>query len=299
MKRGINSKNIIKKSFMALIYATINIVRKPLLILTLLILSLAFLAILSLPDKYLHVIFCDVGQGDAILATLGTNQILVDGGPDDKVIFCLSRHMPFWDRKVEIVVNTHPQEDHYRGLVDVLRKYQVGTFLRPEVEGTSAGWEALKAELHKRNVTQNYAGAGQKIRISGLSFDILYPSESLIGGDLNEYSVVGILSYWNFDTLLTGDIIPPATDMAAQSVRPVEVLKVPHHGSKNGLTPKLLKLAAPKLAVISVGKNNRYGHPHEEVIQMLREVGEIRVLRTDVDGEVEIVSDGQKWWVDK
>lgn len=275
--------------------------RKYLLVLLGLVTGLLLIFLISLPDKNLHLVFCDVGQGDAILATLGTTQMLVDGGSaNGRVLYCLSRHMPFWDRKVEIVVNTHPQEDHYGGLVDVVRKYQVGMFLRPDVEGMSVGWEVLNAELRKRNITQNYAKAGYKIHTNGLHFDIFNPSSSFDATpprDLNEYSVVGNLSFGEFDALLTGDIIPPATDeLASRITREVEVLKVPHHGSKNGLTQGLLEAASPKLAVISVGKNNRYGHPHSEVLRLLGSWGG-RTLRTDLDGEVEIISDGKRWWV--
>lgn len=261
-----------------------------------LILALGILALFSLPDRNLHFIFCDVGQGDAALVTLGTSQILIDGGPGSKVLSCLSRHLPFWDRKIEVVLLTHPQEDHFGGLVDVMRRYQVGTFLRPEVEGTAAGWQVLLTELNKKQTKQNYARAGTKIRYSNLQFDIFHPPESFIGTDINDYSVVGQLSFGQFDALLTGDISPSTISMFLDRVRSVEVLKVPHHGSKNGLTKELLEKSDPKLAVISVGKNNRYGHPHGEITRLLGEWGS-RVSRTDLDGEVEVVSDGQKWWV--
>lgn len=273
--------------------------RKYLLVFIGLAVSLLFLALLSLPDRNLHLIFCDVGQGDAALITLGTTQMLIDGGPDNKVLSCLSRHLPFWDRKIEVVLLTHPQEDHFGGLVDVVRRYQVETLLRPEVEGTAVGWQILLAELHKRNVTQDYAKLGTKIRYSKLQFDIFHPSASLRASppeDLNEYSIVGQLSFGQFDALLTGDIIPSAIPTFLDVIKPVEVLKVPHHGSKNGLTKELLEKSDPKLAVISVGKNNRYGHPHQEVISLLNDGG-FGVMRTDIDGEVEVVSDGQKWWV--
>lgn len=262
---------------------------------------LVLLALFSLPDKNLHLVFCDVGQGDAILATYGAKQILVDGGPDNKVISCLGKHMPFWDRKIEVVIVTHPQEDHYGGLVDVVRRYNVGFFLRPEVEGTSAGWQTLISELASKKIDAQFAKTGDKIRISNLHFDILHPtvaSGQISFSDLNEYSVVGNLTFGEFDALLTGDIIPPASDLVAENVTGAEVLKVPHHGSKNGLTEKLLQAANPKLSVISVGKNNRYGHPHEEVMKLLGSLG-ARVMRTDLEGEVEVVSDGHRWWVVK
>lgn len=273
--------------------------RKAVLAGILLVISLAFLALLSLPDRNLHVVFCDVGQGDAILVTRGTTQMLVDGGPDNSVLSCLSSHMPFWDRKIEVVLLTHPQEDHFGGLVDVVRRFKVGVFAHPDVEGTAAGWKVLKEEIARHAISDKTVHAGDTIRFTNIHFDIINPSTSLGTSpprDLNDYSVVGTLSFGEFDVLLTGDVTPKAIQLFLDSVREVEMLKVPHHGSKNGLTRELLEKSSPQLAVISVGKNNRYGHPHEEVIGLLADWG-VRVLRTDKDGEVEVVSNGESWWV--
>ncbi|MBI2405427.1 MBL fold metallo-hydrolase [Candidatus Microgenomates bacterium] len=274
-----------------------------------LLISLVVLSLLSLPDRNLHVIFCDVGQGDAILATYGTTQILVDGGPDSKVLSCLSRHMPFWDRTVEGVLLTHPQEDHFGGLVDVVRRFEVGVFAHPDVEGTAAGWKVLKEEITRHAISEKTVHIGDIIRFTNIHFDIFNPSTSSFdpelrteglgtspSRDLNDYSVVGTLSFGQFDVLFTGDISPKMIPLFIDKISPVEVLKVPHHGSKNGLTRELLEKSHPVLAAISVGKNNRYGHPHSEVIRLLDDWG-IRVLRTDKDGEVEVVSDGERWWI--
>jgi len=89
-------------------------------------------AVAALPDKNLHVVFCDVGQGDAVLVKMGTSQVLVDGGPDNKVLECLARNMPFYDRRIEVVILTHPQADHMNGLVDVLERYTVLRFINPK-----------------------------------------------------------------------------------------------------------------------------------------------------------------------
>ncbi len=265
----------------------------------LLLLSLLILALFSLPDRNIHVVVCDVGQGDAILVTYGTIQMLVDGGPDKRVLDCLGRHMPFWDRRVEVLVNTHPQLDHFGGFIDVLKRYRVDILARPEVDGQGAEWGKFMGEIREMGVTEKKIATGDTIRYSNLHFNILNPQVGYVGTDLNEYSVVGNLSFGSFDVLLTGDIIPPVID-GIGGIRPVEVLKVPHHGSKNGLTKTFLEKSSPKLAVVSVGKKNSYGHPHKELLEMLRVMGEIRgmmVMRTDLDGEIEMVSDGKSWWV--
>ncbi len=276
--------------------------RKYILALFGLLAALLFLALFSFPDRNLHVIFCDVGQGDAILIMQGKTQMLVDGGPDKSVLSCLGSHMPFWDREIEAVLVTHPQDDHFGGIVDVVRRYNTHTLIHPGIDGPAKGWSALKDELKSRAIKETIVSAGDKIRFTNLYFDILSPPKSYrgndppVGGqDLNEYSIVGNLSYGEFDVLLTGDVLPRVIPLFIDEVREEEVLKVPHHGSKNGLTKELLEKSRPQLAVISVGKNNRFGHPHKEIMRLLGDK-DIRVLRTDVDGEVELVSDGERWW---
>lgn len=261
-----------------------------------LILNLLVLFLLSLPDRKLHVFFCDVGQGDGIVITYGTMQMVVDGGPDPSILSCLERSMPFWDREIESVVVTHPQEDHYGGVVDLVRSYKVKMFIAPDVEGESAGWKILKDELSRRKIIQKTIKENDIIRFSSLRFDIYNPISNFRSKDINNYSIVGVLAFGDFEVLLTGDIIPPLSDQVANRVKDVEILKVPHHGSKNGLTPVLLESSLPELAVISAGKKNRYGHPSQETLDLLESKG-VKILRTDINGTVEVVSDGKRWWV--
>lgn len=289
---------------------------------------LVFLAAFSLADGKLHIVFCDVGQGDAALIYRGSTQILIDGGPDNSVLSCLSRHMPFWDRKLEIVTMTHPQEDHYGGLIDVVRRYDIGLFAAPGVDNDTAGFRTLEREIEDKRVKVMSLASGDILRNGMLQIETIWPSGEWLAGDegyggnkgdegkvlglfttardLNEFSLVQKISYGGFDALFTGDIEPPVTDIVAGDLpafagsyggvkEAVEVLKVPHHGSKNGLTRGLLEATRPKIAVISVGKKNRYGHPHKEALRIIGEMGDIRVLRTDLDGEVEIVTDGKNW----
>lgn len=285
---------------------------------------LVFLAAFSFADGRLHLVFCDVGQGDAALVYRGSTQILIDGGPDSSVVSCLSRHMPFWDRKLEIVTMTHPQEDHYGGLVDVVRRYKVGLFLAPPVDNKTTGFKTLKKEIENKRIRVISPKSGDILRSGMLQIETIWPSGEWLAGDggyegyggnkgdegkvlglftttrdLNEFSLVQKISYGDFDTLFTGDIEPPVTETIADLLggrAGIEVLKVPHHGSKNGLTEKLLEAVSPKLAVISVGKKNRYGHPHKETLKLLSEKA-IKTMRTDLDGEVEIATDGRRWWI--
>ena len=280
------------------------------------------------PDQKLHIVACDVGQGDGILIYLGQTQILVDGGPNGSIIGCLERHMPFWDRSIELVVLTHPQSDHYGGLINVFENYEVGTLLASEADSSTAGYGVLKEVVGSKGVLVVNPRGGMKMRLGLMSLDVVWPQQSVIArsecdvaisgdcfatarndnsgvlgtvdypGDLNDLSVVTHLRYGEFDVLLTGDIGPKVIDeiVASGRVGDVEYLKVPHHGSKNGLTQELLNAVTPEIAVISAGVKNRYGHPHREVIEMLRQAG-IDVYRTDEEGDVEVVSDGESFWI--
>src|SRR3990167_3816083 len=108
-----------------------------------------WLAVLALPDNRLHVVVCDVGQGDAILVSYKTTQMLVDGGPNKAVLGCLARHMPFYDHRIEVVVLTHPQADHMNGLIDVVKRYTVLQFIKEPVENNTDGYRELMRLLEK------------------------------------------------------------------------------------------------------------------------------------------------------
>ncbi|MCK5505797.1 MAG: MBL fold metallo-hydrolase, partial [Thermodesulfovibrionia bacterium] len=264
-----------------------------------------WLAVLAYPGQQLSLIACDVGQGDSILAVYGETQILVDGGPNDKVLECLHKHLPFWDREIELIILTHPQKDHYGGLIDVFRHYKVDKFLATPIDSGSQGYQALINAVGGSGAEVINPTIGMVIRLDLIYLDILHPSEQYvlskvegdstnnsengvlgafdIKGDLNDYSVVTILRLGEFDALLTGDIGPEVSDMIAETLvvsnsRTIEYIKTPHHGSKNGLTRELLEVSMPEIAVISVGKNP-WGHPHQEILDMLRESG-INIFRT-------------------
>jgi competence protein ComEC len=281
-----------------------------------LILIVIWMAVFAYPEKKLHLIACDVGQGDAILAIYGTTQILVDGGATDKVIDCLGTHMPFWDRKIEVVLLTHPQLDHFGGLSEVFKRFQVERFVATSLDSSSQAYQALISMVGGSGVQVLNPTTGMVIRSGLLYLDIVWPTSDFqvaAGGvskgnvlgayttkkDPNDFSVVANLRLGEFDALLTGDIGPKVISEIIQTgkVRNVEYIKVPHHGSKNGLTKELLDVVSPEIAVISVGKNS-FGHPHKEILDLLKEYG-IQTKRTDKDGNVEIISDGKSWWIKK
>lgn len=288
----------------------IEILKKPVFWLVMAII-LVWVAIFSLPDSRLHLVFCDVGQGDAILIHQGSTQILVDGGPSQRVLNCLSNHLPFWDREIEMVVATHPEADHITGLIDVIERYNVKQFVVNSFGKETAVFQEFRGQVLAENSNIYFPKEGDKIRLEFLELAVLWPRRHLrgvpglvsshLGGETlgattvergaNETSAVFLLSYGNFDVLLPGDI---SSKIESQlELEDIEVLKVAHHGSKYSTSKEFLSQVEPELAIISVGKNP-FGHPTEEVIKRIRELG-IRLLRTDQSGEIEVVSDGEKW----
>lgn len=265
-------------------------------------------------DDSLHIIACDVGQGDAVLVQKGKTQILFDGGPNNEVLGCLGKHIPFYDRQIEVVILTHPEYDHYRGLIEVFNAYNVDTFVASSLDSSSQEYQVLQDAVEASQARIVNPKSGMSISTSLICLDILWPSleylsseavdfeENVLGKsttntDKNTFSVVAKLRLGDFQGLFTGDITPEVAENIVRMglVEEVNYIKVPHHGSKNGLTKSLLLNASPEVAVISVGEDNTYGHPHKEILNMLEEE-KVLVKRTDLEGEVEVISDGKSWW---
>lgn len=270
-----------------------------------LVLALAVLTIFYIPNsKFLHIITCDVGQGDAILVTYKSTQILTDGGPNNKVVECLSKYMPFYDRTLELVILTHPDADHSTGLIEVFKRYKVVSFLENDSEVSTQDYKVLKEQVGSSGVEILHPSKDLKLRLGLIYLDILNPmGKSEIRNPkfetikTNDMGIVILLTYGQFNALFTADVENEVSDEIAKNpkVKDLEYIKVNHHGSKNGLSQALLDVLKPEVAVISVGKNNRYGHPHESVLNMLASY-ELRVLRTDEVGDVEIITNGERYW---
>lgn len=256
----------------------------------------------SLRDANLHLVVCDVGQGDAIyIKTPSGKDVLVDGGGNDKVLDCLTKHMPFWDRTIELMILTHPDADHITGLVPVLQRYSVLHFVTSKTSKETGIYKKFMQALSQEGLTPKYVFLNDKIDFGdGLISDILWPSLDALDefkspSRVNELSVIQVLAFGKFKALLTGDAQVKVQDRIAGSLSGIDVLKVPHHGSKTGMSDYYLNKLRPSLAVISVGKNNRYGHPTSFSLDLLSKYA-IKTLRTDRDGEVEIVSNGKNYW---
>ncbi len=246
-------------------------------------------------EDRLIVWFFDVGQGDsAFIESPRGYQILIDGGPDNSVLDNLSEVMPFWDRTIDAIILTHPHADHLSGLVDVLQNYNVKTVYLTDVDyytpDSAAFEDAVQWAEQKVEVTHSFTiDLGQ-----GVSFTIIYPKTSIVGQafkDLNDSSIVGLLTYGETSVLLTGDAPAEIEPIIAEAVvGPVDVLKVGHHGSAYSSSESFLQDIDSRYAVISVGEGNSYGHPSLLTIKRLAEIGS-KIFRTDLNGSVRCWSD--------
>jgi len=278
----------------------------------LLAVSAIWLAVAARPDNLLHIYFCDVGQGDAILIkTPQKRQILVDGGPGDRVLKCLSEALPFYDHTLDLLILTHPHADHVGGLIDVLRTYQVEKVVFQQTPYKSADYQEFIDLLEEEGLPTFKVVKGEILALDQQTrAEIWYPlSENELellgasidpydGEDVNDSSIVFRLVCGDFEALLTGDAPEQVQKLLLEQgmVKESAILKVGHQGAKDGSDEDFLKKVNPELAVISVGANNRYGHPHQETLEEIKNAG-VELKRTDQDGTVEVISDCKTWWV--
>ncbi len=271
-------------------------------------------------DKKTKLVFCDVGQGDAAYIRVKNKiDVLVDAGPDRKVLSCLGKYMPFWDRKIELAIVSHPQKDHFGGFLYLLDRYQIEKMLISPVDNPSQSFKQLKEKISQKKIRIDFPKARTKINILNDRIDFYWPKEEFIAKNIipakagilgvstlddNNFSLIFVFQEGYFRAFFTGDATPRVLNTLTESddfekilrlPRPggvaqddnvkIDIVKIPHHGSKNGLTKKFLQLANPTLAVISVGKNNSYGHPAKEVLDMLKAQG-VKIKRTDDEGDI-------------
>lgn len=239
----------------------------------------------------LRVTFLDVGQGDSTLLETAAGRVLVDEGPPEAHVASQLERRGI--HSLSAIVLTHPQRDHVGGAADVLRHLRVGFVLDPELAATGTDEEEAMVAAHERHVPVRPARAGEEFRLGGLHFEVLNPPDAgTPNEDPNQNAVVLLVSYGETDILLTADAESDVT--SDLPLKPVEVLKVAHHGSADpGLEDELRELR-PRVAVISVGRGNDYGHPRPETLAALAAVPGISVYRTDENGAVVVESDGRR-----
>lgn len=235
------------------------------------------------------VIFLDVGQGDAILISQGSNQVLIDGGRSGKILLeRLGTYLPFWDHSLEAIIATHPDEDHIGGLVDVVKTYHVGAFLDTNMKSDTAVYRALQEAKSMQQVKNVETFSGLIVKFpDGSTMETLYPFASFENNqpkDTNTTSIVMRLTTASGKTFLfTGDL--PSEQEALLSMGNIDVLKAGHHGSKNSSSDIFLDGIQPHDAILSVGAQNRYGHPAHETLERLH-AHHVTLFRTDTQGSI-------------
>jgi competence protein ComEC len=247
---------------------------------------------------FFRITFFNVGQGDAafVRTSLG-NQIVIDGGPDSAILEKLAREIPFWDRTIDMVILSHPAQDHVAGLVSVLEKYRVKNIIwngiRKDTEIFKVWIGALEQEKEEGAVVSIVRAPGKvPLRSKGCPqfLDILYPIDDIAGKvfvDDNDTSVVVRVVSCDHSVLFTGDLSQKGEKQILSNAYDVrsDVLKVGHHGSRTSSSEEFIQGVGPDVAVISSGRANRYGHPHEETLATLEKYG-IDIRRTDEEGDI-------------
>jgi competence protein ComEC len=268
-------------------------------LLVFLIAANAIVWVLTLERKpgNLKVSFLDVGQGDAIfIETPSHRQVLIDGGKNRKVVSELGKQMAFGDRSIDVIIATHPDADHIGGLPEVFSSYKVGLYVEPGAESENSIDDLLRERVAKEGIETLFARGGETIDFGdGAKLMIIFPNSDVTGWETNDASIVARLIYGDRSFLFTGDA-GIRTENILMSLAPelmdVDVLKAGHHGSRTSTSLSFAQAASPTYAVISAGKDNTYGHPHKEVLDILKKVG-AEIKSTAESGTIIFASDGQ------
>ena len=255
----------------------------------------------SLNEGLLTVTFLDIGQGDAIfIETPDGVQLLIDGGPDGTILRELNSQMHWSDHTIDMVVGTHPDKDHIGGLIDVLNRYQIDNILTTENTGETLTATSYHTALLKEKTNIIMARAGQVFALgASTTMAIFSPAQDPTFLDSNTASIVLQLRYGAIEFMLTGDAPQAIEEYLVRTYGnslESEVLKLGHHGSKTASAESWLETVAPEYAVVSAGKNNRYGHPNPEVITRVKALG-IKIENTTEKGRITFQSDGNRVWL--
>jgi competence protein ComEC len=259
------------------------------------------LAVIHHPDGSTRVVVLDVGQGDAILVEGSRGgRMLVDGGPDpSRLLIALDERLPAWDHRIDTLVLTHPHEDHAAGVAVLLSRYRIGRIYEPGMIGPGPGYAAMAALLAHGGPPHGTLSTGDRLTLDDIRFGVLWPDPGGVplrpsdgGTAINNVSIVLLGEVGGRRFLLAGDIeeqVDP--EILARGLPQVDLLKVAHHGSRTSSTQAFLDAVRPRVAVVSAGLGNPYGHPAPATIQRLS-ISAGQTFRTDRDGTVEVRLDG-------
>ncbi len=238
----------------------------------------------------------DVGQGDALFIESPTGtQVLIDGGPPNKILGRLSQVMSPFDRSIDAIIITNPDEDHIGGLQDILKFYKVGKILESGTWSDSKIYQNLEEDFKNKNIPNILVKYGMRLDLGGgATIDILFPDRDVTNWPTNDGSVVAKLTYRNNSFMLTGDASTTTERLILENnnleVLKSDFLKLGHHGSRTSTGKDFLRAVSPTYALVSAGLKNKYGHPHQEILNLLDEF-RVKIFRTDEIGTVIIKCD--------
>lgn len=253
-----------------------------------------------MPDGKAHVHMLDIGQGDAIfIVGPSGEQVLIDGGPDGSVLTAMATHVSFFDRHIDLLVLTHPDLDHVASFPTILRRYDVGAVLMTGVDSSTGAYREFLDLLKRKQIPVIIADPSKDINLGDdLMMDVLWPPPMYAGVEtpknLNDTSVVFRLTFGRDSVLFTGDMeeMEERELLASGANVRAAVLKVGHHGSRTSTSTGLLLAVQPSLALISAGRDNSFGHPHDVIMRRLRAFG-IPARVTSKEGVISIELDGE------
>lgn len=243
-----------------------------------------------------HVL--DVGQGDSILITTPHQKvILIDGGPGAVIAERLSNTLSFFEGTIDLLLLTHPNQDHLEGFMEILKRYHVNAIMTPHYDSPSPLFQAFVEHARELKIPLYSTSTDRDLELEkGVFLDFIGPADSSASSEPNDLSLIAKLIYGNTSLLLTGDMGPEEEQQLLQSDVDLttNILKSPHHGSQGSGSLAFLQQVSPSLAIISAGKNNRYQHPSLETILRYDEQ-DISWKSTKQEGTITMMSDGEKW----
>lgn len=265
-------------------------------------LSICFFLIISWPFIFVftpeedQVIFFDVGQGDsAIVTSTRGKTLLIDGGPDKTVLYKLGKFLPWWKRDIDAILLSHAHADHLVGILEVLKRYKIDTIILPDAFYTTKEQSALREYLETEDIQSLFISSKRsEIFDKGISLDFFHPERSYKEKqekNPNNTSILLKIRFASSAVLFTGDIESQAQAENLNEDLQSDILKFPHHGSSDSLNPAFLKKVSPLITVVSSGENS-YGHPSLRTIRAIENLPS-RVLRTDKDGDIRLIFDGE------
>ncbi|MDM0604820.1 ComEC/Rec2 family competence protein [Clostridium perfringens] len=246
-------------------------------------------------DSELMISYMDVGQGDAAYIKVNGNDILIDAGPRSNSKELLEQLKAKNIDDFELVIATHPHEDHIGGMVDVFKEYEVKAFYSPKITHTTKTYENLVKAVKDEGLKTKELKGGMVIDLGeGAKFEVFTPQKSEYE-ELNYYSPIMKLSFGDTSYLFTGDAEKLAEEEALAKYKTSldsDVIKFGHHGSSSSSSNAFIEAVSPKYGIISCAKDNKYGHPHRETLDIIKKYN-IKTFRTDTDGEIILTSDGK------